>query len=100
MSISSPPVSQIALRSALALLGGYCFVRSLCAAGIAALVCLGTNYEGAWMLAMMSAFLVFLGVVLWVFSARRLLPVVGVLVGGSVLLAGAAHGLVAHLAAH
>jgi hypothetical protein len=86
---------QIALRVALALGGGYLFVRSGVAFSIAGLARLGVDYDSAWALAMMHAFLLYLVLLLWAFAARHLARVGLVLIGGALLLGSGAHWLAA-----
>ena len=59
-------------RIAAAVFGGYLFVWGLVALSIAGLASFGMDYDQAWMLAMLLAFLVYLVVFLWAFAARRL----------------------------
>ena len=77
-------------RIAAAVLGGYLFVWGLVALTIAGLANLGMDYDQAWMLAMLLAFLVYLLVFIWAFAARRLGLVWIVLLGsGAAMTAGA-----------
>jgi hypothetical protein len=69
-------------RCAAAVFGGYLFVWGLVTLSIAGLAAGGMDYDQAWMLAMLLAFLVYLVVFLWAFAARRLLIVWLVLLGG------------------
>ncbi len=100
MSTPYPHTSRILLRLALALPGGWLFVRYLTSTGIATLVAAGIEYETAWMTGIMLAFVVYLVVLLWAFAARQLLHVAVVLVGGGALLAALGWWLVPRLAAH
>jgi len=77
-------------RIAAAVLGGYLFVWGLVALTIAGLANLGMDYDQAWMLAMLLAFLVYLVVFIWAFAARRLgLVWIVLLGGGAAMTAGA-----------
>ncbi len=69
------PGVDIVLRVTAGLLGGYAFVWSFVTFGIAALVTAGMEYDQAWMLVMLLAFVVFLGVLLWAIAARSVLRV-------------------------
>ncbi len=77
-------------RIAAAVLGGYVFVWGLVALSIASLAAGGMDYDQAWMLAMLLAFLVYLVVFLWAFAARRLIVVWVVLLGGGAAMTGGA----------
>lgn len=92
--------SKIAIRIALALLGGWFFVRYLTSSSIATLVAAGMDYETAWMIGIMLAFVVYLVVLLWAFAAKQLLRVAVTLIGGGALLATLGWWLVPRLAAH
>jgi len=69
-------------RIAAAVLGGYIFVWGVVALSIASLAAGGMDYDQAWTLAMLLAFLVYLLVFIWAFAARRLAIVWVVLLGG------------------
>jgi len=81
-------------RIAAAVLGGYIFVWGAVALCIAGLAAAGMDYDQAWMLAMLLAFLVYLVVFLWAFAARRLGLVWLVLLGGGVAMTFGAQLLV------
>ncbi|HEU5133601.1 MAG TPA: hypothetical protein VFU13_00530 [Steroidobacteraceae bacterium] len=81
-------------RIAAAVLGGYLFVWGLVALSIAGLASLGLDYDQAWMLAMLLAFLVYLVVFIWSFAARRLVLVWLVLLGGGTAMTVGAQLLV------
>jgi hypothetical protein len=98
VSTPYPTASRILLRLALALLGGWFFVRYLLSASIATLVAAGIEYETAWMTGIMLAFVVYLVVLLWAFAAKQVLRVAVVLVGGGTLLAVLGWWLVPRLA--
>ncbi len=76
----------IVSRIAASLVGGYVFVWGASALAICAMVALGEDYENAWMLSMLLAFLLFLGVFFWAWMAKSLLRVWLVLLGGGGLM--------------
>ena len=82
--------SEVTGRVAAALLGGYAFCWGFIALGVAGLYALGMPFHDAEQLSSMLAFILYLVVFLWAFTARRLLPVWGVLAGGGALMAGVA----------
>lgn len=77
-------------RVAGSVLGGYAFTIGFAAASIASLVALGVDFQEAQASANLLAFLVFLTVFLWSFTTPSLWRVWAVLVGGTLLLNGAA----------
>ncbi|MCB4362641.1 iron uptake protein [Hydrogenophaga taeniospiralis] len=85
--------TQVPLRMAAAVLGGYAFTWGFSALGIAALVALGADFEDAEAGTLLLALLVFLGVFLWAFAARRIALVWLVLAGGGALMTAAAWAL-------
>lgn len=99
LTAGDPSLTQILSRTAAALLGGYAFIWGFVTLGIAALVAGGMSYDQAWMLVMMLAFLVFLGVFLWAFVARSAWRVWGVLAGGGAVMALGASLVAAQLGA-
>lgn len=74
-------------------LGGYAFTIGFAAAGITVLVALGMDFHEAEAGVNLLAFLVFLTLFLWSFTTPSLWRVWAVLVGGAVLLNGAALAL-------
>ncbi|NWF46856.1 iron uptake protein [Hydrogenophaga sp. D2P1] len=80
----------ITARVAAGVFGGYAFTWGFAAAGVAALVGLGVEYHDAETGVLMLAFLLFLGLFLWSFTATSLLHVWTVLAGGAALLFTAA----------
>ncbi|MET0334565.1 MAG: iron uptake protein [Rhizobacter sp.] len=90
---------RLALRIALALLGGYAFAWGFIASGMAALYAAGMSFHDAQGLASLLGFLVFLSAFLWAFAARSLVRVGVVLLGGGALLSGAASWLQSTLVA-
>lgn len=81
---------QILNRVSAALVGGYVFTWGFVALGIAGPVALGVDFHEAEMAIYLLAFLVFLGLFLWAFSARSLLRVWTLLCGGGLLMTGLA----------
>jgi hypothetical protein len=92
-ALPPPTAGAIVSRIFAALVGGYAFMWGFATLGITGLVAAGMEYDEAWMLVMMLAFLVCLAAWLWAFSTRSLLRVWLVLAGG-----GAAMTVVALLA--
>lgn len=80
----------IASRVAAGLGGGYAFAWGFTSLVVALSLTAGGDYEEAMTLAYMLAFLVYLCVFLWAFSAASLLRVWVVLAGGGALMTGAA----------
>ncbi len=78
----SPSLPVISLRVAAALLGGYAFTWGFSALLVTAQVHAGLAYGDALQLAMLLAFLVYLGAVCWAFAAASLARVWVVLAGG------------------
>lgn len=87
---SGPRWPAVIARVVAGIFGSYAFTWGFSAAGVAALVGLGVGYHDAEIGVLMGAFLLFLGLFLWSFVARRLLLVWLVLVTGSALLFTAA----------
>ena len=81
---------HIAARVTAGIFGAYAFTWGFAAAGVAALVGLGVEYHDAETGVLMLAFLLFLGLFLWSFTATSLLHVWTVLAGGAALLFTAA----------
>jgi hypothetical protein len=82
----SVKATQIISRIGAALLGGYAFVWGFVTLSITSLSYTGMDYHDAWMLAMMLAFLLFLGAVLWSFTTRSSLRAWLVLGGSGALM--------------
>lgn len=89
-----PMVSRVAAS----LVGGYTFVWGFTTLLIALSLMAGSEYGDARKLAFLLAFLVFLGVFLWAFAAKRLTVVWVVLAGGGAAMTGAAWLLTRSLA--
>jgi len=81
---------QVTARVLAGVFGAYAFTWGFAAAGVAALVGLGAEYHDAEMGVLMLAFLVFLGLFLWSFSATSIARVWAVLAGGAAVLFTAA----------
>lgn len=81
---------QVTSRVLAGVFGAYAFTWGFAAAGVAALVGLGVEYEEAEMGVLMLAFLLFLGLFLWSFAAASLARVWAVLAGGAALQFAAA----------
>lgn len=77
---------QVTARVLAGIFGAYAFTWGFAAAAVAALVGLGVEYHDAEMGVLMLAFLVFLGLFLWSFSAASIARVWVVLAGGAALL--------------
>lgn len=85
------PSRLAALWRALAAIGGgYAFCWGFVALGVAGLYALGMAFHDAEHLSSILAFLVYVAVFLWAFSARSLVRVWVLLLGGGALMAGAA----------
>ena len=84
---------EITARVTAGVLGGYAFSWGFSALGIAALVALGADFEDAEAGTLLLALLVFLGVFLWSFAARRIALVWLVLAGGGALMTASAWAL-------
>lgn len=84
---SWPPVTS---RVAASLLGGYAFVWGFTTLLIALALTVGQPFDEARTLAYLLAFLVYLGVFLWAFTASRLALVWLVLAGGGAAMTGVA----------
>lgn len=95
MSAITPTSSALHLvaRIAAALLGGYAFTWGFTGLGIVGLVALGVDFHEAETAMLLLAFLVFLGMFLWVFAAANMVRVWALLVGGAVLMTSAAWAL-------
>jgi len=87
--------TQLAMlhRLIAAWLGGYAFTWGFTTLGVAVLVALGVDFHEAETALMLLAFLVFLGLFLWAFSATQLSRVWALLGGGALLMGAAALGL-------
>ena len=96
---AQPTPYGILARVLTGLVGVYAFVWSLTAFGIAALHALGMGFHQAEAAMYLVAFLLYLTLLLWSFAAKRLMPVVLILLSGALIMAGAAlavqHSLVA-----
>jgi hypothetical protein len=84
---------QVVSRIAAAILGGYAFVWGFTTLLIAVALAFELPYGDAQTTAYLSAFLVFLGVFLWSFAARRITLVWAVLAGGGAAMTALAWGL-------
>lgn len=71
---------------AASLLGGYAFTWGFTALGIAGLVALGVDFHDAEAGTHIVAFLVFLAVFLWTFTAAKLSRVWALLAGGGLVM--------------
>ena len=85
--------AALAARVVVALVGGYAFTWGFVALGIAGLTALGSDFHEAEMLLLLVAFIVYLGLFLWAFTASSLMRVVGVFAGGAVGMAFGAWAL-------
>lgn len=83
-------MSQIISRIAAAIFGGYAFVWGFTTLLIALALSARLPYGDAQTTAYLLAFLVFLGVFLWAFAARRVTVVWAVLAGGGVTMSALA----------
>lgn len=81
---------EVTARVTAGVFGAYAFTWGFAAAGVAALVGLGVEYHDAEMGVLMLAFLLFLGLFLWSFTAARIARVWTVLAGGAALQFAAA----------
>jgi len=90
MATASPAPRHILARVAAGLLGSWAFVWGFVSLGITAQVAAGVDYEEAYTLAMLLAFLVLLAAFCWSFAAASITRVWVVLTGGAVLMTGAA----------
>ncbi|HWJ05964.1 MAG TPA: hypothetical protein VNS57_09255 [Steroidobacteraceae bacterium] len=97
MQNKSPTAPQIVSRVLASVLGGYGFVWGFAAFGTAALVAGGMEYDDAWTLMMLLAFLLFLGLFCWAFAAASLARVWTVLAGGGGAMTLGAWLLTRHL---
>jgi hypothetical protein len=88
--LRAPGATDIILRVAAALLGGYAFVWSFVAFGVSVTSAAGVDFHEAETFFNLLAFLLYLGLFLWAFAARRLAVVWAVLVGGALTMTGAA----------
>ncbi|WP_232540106.1 iron uptake protein [Azohydromonas aeria] len=84
---------RLASRVAAGLLGGYAFCWSFTALGITALVALGVDFHEAETALLLLAFVLFLLLFLWAFSARSVARAWTLLGAGAVLMSAAAWGL-------
>ncbi|MFZ5551423.1 MAG: iron uptake protein [Pseudomonadota bacterium] len=89
---------HIASRIAASVFGGWLFTWGFVTLGITSAVALGMPYGDARTLLFLLAFLVFLGMFLWSFSAASLAKVWLLLVGGGGAMTGAAWLLTQRLA--
>lgn len=90
MPPSSSALLHIASRIAASLLGGYAFVWGFVSLGITLLVAVGMPYQEAQTLLFLLAFLVFLGLFCWAWSAASATRVWLVLAGGGAAMTAAA----------
>lgn len=81
---------HIPLRVAAGVLGGYGFTWGFVVLSIPLLTILGLSFDDAWILTMMLAFLVFLTVLCWAFTAADVARVWITLAGGGAVMTGAA----------
>jgi hypothetical protein len=81
---------EVTARVTAGVFGAYAFTWGFAAAGVAALVGLGVQYHDAEMGVLTIAFLLFLGLFLWSFTAASIARVWIVLAGGTALLFTAA----------
>ncbi|MFV0277427.1 MAG: iron uptake protein [Parahaliea sp.] len=88
----------IIARIAASLLGGYVLVWGASSLGIVALVAAGVDYDEARAACMLLAFVLYLVVFLWAWSARSLWQVWLLLVGGGATMTVLAMLLQHHLA--
>ena len=88
-ALPSPRV-QVVLRIAAAVLGGYAFCWGFIALFVAGTFAAGMEFHDGEHLSSMLAMLLYGGLFLWAFVARSLARVWAVLLGGGVLMAGAA----------
>lgn len=98
MQLAAHSPLRIASRVLAGVVGTWGFVWGFAVFGIAALVAAGMDYNEAYRLIMMLAFLVFLVLFCWAFVASSLLRVWGVLAGGGLLMTVAGWQLTRHLA--
>lgn len=84
---------RILSRIAASLLGGWFFVWGFSTLMITGLVTLGQPYDEAYTATMLLAFLVFLGMFLWSFTATNLTHLWVLLAGGGVTMTTAAWAL-------
>ncbi|MES1939693.1 hypothetical protein T5B8_05606 [Salinisphaera sp. T5B8] len=80
-------------RVAVATVGGYAFTWGFVALVTSTLFLAGLDFHDAETLALLSAFLVYLGLFLWAFVAPSLVRVGTVFAMGAILMTGAAWGL-------
>jgi hypothetical protein len=78
-------------RIGAAVVGGYALAWGFVTLTITGLVASGADYDDAWMLAMMLAFLLYLGAFLWSFTTRSAWVAWLVLLGVGGLMTGTAH---------
>jgi len=90
--MTSPTLTprHIALRTAVAILGGYAFTWGVVALGIALLYTVGMEFHDAEHLSYIIGFLVFLTAFLVAFATQGLRRVALVLVGGGALMSAVA----------
>jgi len=82
LSIAKNRPAALTLRVVVALVGGYAFTWGFVTFGIASLAALGRDFHEAEMLLLLLAFIVYLGLFLWAFTASSLMRVVVVFAGG------------------
>ncbi|MDZ7925408.1 MAG: iron uptake protein [Marinagarivorans sp.] len=93
--MTTPTLSSLNLRYTAAvlvarivasLLGVYVFIWGIMALGITGLVAMGVDYEEAYLLFKLSAFLVFLALFLWCYATQGVLKLWLIFVGGGTLM--------------
>ncbi len=90
MKATAPTPSQIVSRVFASLLGSYGFVWGFTVLGIASLVAGGMDYDEAWTLVMLLAFILFLVLFCWAFAAKSLARAWAVLAGGGAVMSAGA----------
>lgn len=92
INISVPTNRQLALaaRVVVALVGGYAFTWGFVALGIAGVTALGGDFHEVEMALLLLAFIVYLGLFLWAFTASGLMRVITVFGGGAVCMTACA----------
>ncbi len=93
VSIATNRQLALAARVAVALVGGYAFTWGFVALGIAVLTASDVGFHEAEMALLLLAFIVYLGLFLWAFTASGLARVVTVFGGGAVCMTVCAWGV-------
>ena len=86
MKAAATTAPQVVSRVLASLLGSYGFVWGFTVLGISSLVAAGMDYDEAWTLVMLLAFLLFLVLFCWAFAAKSLARVWAVLAGGGAVM--------------